>query len=85
MTKILHKEELKTGEPEKGEPKKEFTFRTPLQSELTNLIAKEILFHNQCILTSYNESAKQHRVLLEAFTEHSENILGRKIEYCRIT
>jgi hypothetical protein len=68
-----------------GEPKKEFTFKVPFQSELTNLVAKEIMFDNKCLLTSYDESAMQHRVLLDAFNEHSGNILGKKIEYCRIT
>ena len=67
------------------EPKKEFTFTVPFQSELTNLVAKEIMFDSKCFLTPYDESAMQHRVLLDAFNEHSGNILGKKIEYCRIT
>ena len=67
------------------EPKKEFTFKVPFQSELTNLIAKEIMFDSKCFLTPYDESAMQHRVLLDAFNHHSGNILGKKIEYCRIT
>jgi predicted dehydrogenase len=48
------------------------------QSELTNLVAKKIIFHQKCELVTYNDSMQQHTKLIEAFKKHIENI---NVEY----
>jgi hypothetical protein len=60
-------------------------FSTPFQSDLSNLIASDILIKNKTILPSFSESARQHILMLTAFQRHIEDILGKKIDYCPIT
>jgi len=61
------------------------SFRPPFQSELTHLIAKEVIFENKSGLTPYIESIKQHRILLDSFKLHIEKTINQEIEYCAIT
>ena len=60
-------------------------FPTPYQSDLSNLIANDILINNKTILPSFSESVRQHIVMLTAFQRHIENISGKKIDHCPIT
>jgi hypothetical protein len=60
-------------------------FPTPFQSDLSNLIASDILIKNKTILPSFSESARQHIVMLTAFQRHIENTSGKKIDHCPIT
>lgn len=63
------------------------TFRidVPHQSELTNLVAEDILSGGSCSLTDYGESARLHRAYLGALLEHIENVTGVSHDVCPIT
>lgn len=60
------------------------TFRTPFQSELSHLFVQDILNDGRCDLTSYEDSAKLHLGLLNAFLNFGE-LLGLNSEMCPIT
>ena len=57
----------------------------PRQSELTNLIAEDILIRGTCGLTGYAESAALHRAYLAASLEHIGAVTGAGQELCPIT
>lgn len=57
----------------------------PRQSDLTNLIAEDILIRGTCGLTDYRESAELHRAYLGAFLEHVGTITGVSQDVCPIT
>lgn len=50
--------------------KKKYEIRPLYQSELTNLVAKEMIFRNTSALVSYENSSRQHLKLLDAFKKH---------------
>ena len=55
------------------------------QSELTNLIAEDILLRGTCGLTEYRESATLHRAYLAAFLAHLGLATGVSQDVCPIT
>jgi predicted dehydrogenase len=57
----------------------------PRQSDLTNLIAEDILIRGTCGLTEYRESAELHRAYLGAFLEHVGTLTGVDQDVCPIT
>lgn len=57
----------------------------PLQSELTNTVAEEILTTGDCGLTGLRESFYQHCLLLPLFNKHIFETTGLKKENCPIT
>ena len=63
----------------------EYDFHIPFQSEKTHKIAKKILEHEQCNLTSLNESIEIHKPLLRSFIDHLNKISNSKYSYCPIT
>ncbi len=60
-------------------------FPIPFQSELTNIIADQVLEGNEVSLPSYTDSSIQHHHLLEAFICHLEKTKKEKFEHCPIT
>ncbi len=62
-----------------------FTFNAPYQSELTHLVAKEILEYGTCKLPGFNESSLLHQPFLEAIKKHIETVEHRKYDCCPIT
>jgi predicted dehydrogenase len=60
-------------------------FRTVLQSELTDLVAQEVLATGSCALTPYAESAAMHRPFLDALLAWSRDTLGQRLDALRIT
>ena len=62
-----------------------FAFKTPFQSELTHIAAKEILNSGDCQLTGFNESTLLHQPFLKAIKNHIENIEHKQYNYCPIT
>lgn len=60
-------------------------FKEPLQSELTQLVAKDILENGKCSLTDFDDSCLLHKPLLSSFTTHLELIKGERVDYCPIT
>ena len=57
----------------------------PFQSELTGMVAGEILATGECGLASLRESFAQHSLLLPVFNNHLFAIRGVKNENCPIT
>jgi len=70
---------------EKDNKIKSQNFPTPFQSDLSNIIANDILMNNKTVLPSFSESYRQHVLMLSAFQSHIENITGTKIDHCPIT
>lgn len=60
-------------------------FKEPLQSELTQLVAKDILENGKCDLTDFDDSCLLHKPLLSSFITHLELIKGERVDYCPIT
>ncbi|PKN02170.1 MAG: hypothetical protein CVU77_01745 [Elusimicrobia bacterium HGW-Elusimicrobia-1] len=56
-----------------------------LQSELTAVIARDILSAGRCHLSDLSDSAALHAPLLNALSEHMETAAGQKMERCPIT
>lgn len=69
----------------KGNKIKTQNFPTPFQSDLSNIIANDILMNNKSVLPSFPESYRQHVHMLSAFQRHIEKITGIKIDHCPIT
>ena len=63
----------------------EVPFHLPYQSELTHIMAKEILETGSSQLTSFDESFALHSPLLVALSKHVEKIENRTCQYCPIT
>ena len=61
------------------------TFKVPFQSELTHLVAKEILKTGACKLTNFDESYVLHVPYLDAIKKHIESVEHRKYDSCPIT
>lgn len=62
-----------------------FNFKIPFQSQLTHLIAKEILETGMCKLTDFNISYKLHVPYLNAINKHIESVEHRIYDHCPIT
>lgn len=64
---------------------REINFRNPFQSELTHLVATDILVNGRCELPDFSESAAMHRLMLKGFISHIEAVTGRSVTNCPIT
>lgn len=64
---------------------KEVEFSAPFQSQLTLQVVQSILATGQCSLTSFAESQRLHRPLLDAFLRHLREQTGRELVRCPIT
>lgn len=62
----------------------EFLFGTPFQSQLSHLFIKQIIETGSCDLTSFEESAKLHKPMLECFMSFLKSI-GKEVEKCPVT
>ena len=60
-------------------------FQAPLQSELTNIQAEEILQTGSSQLTTLDESYLLHKPMLECFNQHLSSINNKQISICPIT
>ena len=56
-------------------------FKEPFQSELTQLVAKDILENGKCDLTDFDDSCLLHKPLLSSFMTHLELIKGERVDY----
>ena len=65
--------------------KETLRFKIPFQSELTHLVAKEILETGTCRLTDFDESCALHIPYLHAIKKHIETVEHRKYGSCPIT
>lgn len=63
----------------------EIDFKFYYQSELTNIVVKDIFETGSCWLTSLKESILLHKVMLEAFIQHIEIVTKQKWSFCPIT
>ncbi len=61
------------------------TFHIPYQSELTNLIAGDMLRNDCCGLASLEESCRIHKPFLEGLIAHLNQCTGQIFEACPIT
>ena len=64
---------------------KEVFFTMPYQSEITNLIAEDIILRNDCSLTVYEESMSLHLPLLKSYLKYLSKISSKNITKCPIT
>ena len=55
------------------------------QSELTNLVAEDVLLSSKCDLPTYNEAMKLHLSFIRCLMTHLENIENKKYDLCPIT
>ena len=55
------------------------------QSEMTHIVAMDILLNGKSELPSLNESFKLHKPMLEAFINHTTKITKKNIYRCNIT
>ena len=60
-------------------------FKTPYQSEMSNFIAEDILIRKKANLPGFDESMRQHIIMLNALQDHIQNTTLTKIDYCPIT
>lgn len=60
-------------------------FRIPFQSELTHLVAQDILEKGSCGLTSFDESCALHLPMIKAFNEFISKVEKRNCFICPIT
>lgn len=63
----------------------ELNFFAPYQSQLTIQVVQSIFATGQCSLTSFAESQRLHRPLLDAFLRHLQEQTGRELVRCPIT
>ncbi len=63
----------------------EITFCIPFQSDLTQIVANDIIENGKCNLTTFEESVKLHLPLINSINKHLECIWGKKVEHCPIT
>ncbi len=64
---------------------KEVFFTMPYQSEITNLIAEDIISRNDCSLTAYEESMGLHLPLLKSYLKYLSKISSKNTTKCPIT
>lgn len=55
------------------------------QSCLTNTVVEQLIETGSCDLTSYSDSMRLHKVILECFLSHMNKFEEREIEKCPIT
>ena len=60
-------------------------FRAPFQSELTHIVARDILRESRCDLTTFEESCRIHKPFLEAILGHLNKDRGQIFMTCPIT
>jgi|TARA_B110000902_G_scaffold263044_1_gene341292 predicted dehydrogenase len=60
-------------------------FTVPPQSQLSHLLASEIILKNQCDLTTYSESALLHEQYLTVFFEHFNFLEPDRFDVCPIS
>ncbi|HCE45626.1 MAG TPA: hypothetical protein DET40_18955 [Lentisphaeria bacterium] len=60
-------------------------FSIPRQSDMSHIIARDILIGGSCGLTSYDDSAKLHVPVLNGFLSHINSIKGSSYTKCPIT
>lgn len=65
--------------------KHEEPFTAPYQSQLTGMVARELLTNGNCILTPYPESMALHLPVLRTFLLHLNKISGQQHSCCPIT
>jgi predicted dehydrogenase len=63
----------------------ELTFDFPFQSELTHLVAEDILIKGVCNLTPYKTSADLHKPFIKQLIKFINSINNTQINYCSIT
>ena len=63
----------------------EIIFKTSRQSELTHIVAMEILRTGNCKLAKFNESFLEHQPFLKAINKHVEAINHCQYSLCPIT
>ena len=63
----------------------EMNFRNPFQSELTHLVATDILLNGHSELATFRESTDMHKLMLKGFINHIEAVTGRSVTNCPIT
>jgi len=68
----------------KGWKPEALEFRNPFQSELSHLLAEQIMDSGRCDLPGYEESATLHRGMMDAFQRHLLG-LGQDARQCLIT
>jgi hypothetical protein len=68
-----------------GQNTEQLNCKIPFQSELTNLVAEEILDGGESGLTSIEECSKYHVPFLESLNEHFSKLLSERIDVCPIT
>jgi hypothetical protein len=61
------------------------TFRTPYQSELTQVAANEIFSTGRSMLPTYEESKKQHLVFLESLLKFRNSFAKEALDFLPIT
>ena len=61
------------------------TFTMPYQSQLTGVVAREMLMNKDCGLTPYHESMQLHLPVLRSFIGHLNNVSNKQYDYCPIT
>ena len=82
LDEIAGRTELRTWSS--GGKIEQMTIRLPYQSELTHLLAEDLILNNSCPLTPFNESANFHKVILQAFLRHQAKS-GHQGNICPIT
>ena len=60
-------------------------FRVKYQSELTQVVVKDLVQRGTCQLTNYEDSSQLHQVFLTAFLKHYNQITGQQTDLCPIT
>lgn len=65
--------------------KEEGEYRLLLQSEITSEVVQEILQTGACQLTSYEQSMKLHKAMIEAFLQFLQQVRNEEVTICPIT
>ncbi len=60
-------------------------YKTPLQSKITNIVAKDIIYNGKCGLTEIKESFLIHKIMLNQFIKFVSQVRNKKINSCMIT
>ncbi|GET21577.1 Gfo/Idh/MocA family oxidoreductase [Prolixibacter denitrificans] len=60
-------------------------FEIPFQSQLTSMIAYEILTNNTCELTTFEDSVQLHLPLINGFIEFLRHNIDKSYKHCPIT
>jgi hypothetical protein len=63
----------------------EVEMKAPYQSQLTHIVAQDIIEKGNCVLPTYEQSAKLHLAMLKVFIEHLQKDSDKVINTCPIT